>query len=120
MSEKETKVWGIPFQKGESGNPNGRPKSLNLTTLLKAELEKMNEEEDGKTNAEVLMARVMKDAMKGDYKHRELAMKYIDGLPTQQIDHTNAGMPFVMPSEIMSKHDIDANTEASSEGEDSI
>jgi len=81
---------------------------------------KISKEDDSKTNAQVLMERVMEDAKKGDYKHRELAMKYIDGLPTQQIDLTNAGAPFVMPSEIMQKHDINTNSKTSSEGEDTI
>jgi hypothetical protein len=56
---KSPKGWGRPFQKGQSGNPKGRPKgSRNKTTLIAQGLL------DGE--AEGLVRKVVEKALKGD------------------------------------------------------
>lgn len=68
--DKQVKNKGQPhrWKKGESGNPNGRPKKpLSLTSLLKDALDKVPEgEEHGRTNADLAIQALLKEAHNGN------------------------------------------------------
>jgi len=88
--EKQTdKPW--LFKKGESGNPNGRPKdSFSLITILKAELQKCPEGQDRKTYADLLIQRILKKAISdGDDAQIKNILQYIEGMPKQNLDLTS-------------------------------
>ena len=72
------------WKKGESGNPNGRPKgSLCLTTLLKKELEKLSDDEEltwaQRIAKAIPPATVNALSGKGDSRLVEFIFERIDG-----------------------------------------
>lgn len=61
-----------PFQKGQSGNPKGRPKKLpELDELLK---DCLSEETKGKTQMELIIRALVKKSLKGDIRASELLL----------------------------------------------
>lgn len=94
---------GKKFEKGESGNPNGRPKGKSFKTILEELLDLECSEEDMKdedikrvfkdsnhkiTNREILMAKMILQAKRNpDSKSAERVLNRVDGLPKQSIDH---------------------------------
>ena len=97
----ETPDGAIPFKKGESGNPNGRPPGKTFKSILndlldlKATDEDMSDEEikklfpDGKvTNREILMAKLLLTAKKdGESKSMERLMNRVDGKPIETVNN---------------------------------
>lgn len=77
------------FKPGQTGNPNGRPKTRHLTDLLGVELEKPASK-SGQTRAQRMMERLVTIALTGKRSEAIQAMKlilaYRDGLPVQPID----------------------------------
>lgn len=77
-----------PFKKGESGNPNGRPKKL-------PELDKLLADvlggEEGMTEAEAILKAMRAKAKKGDVRAAELILNRAYGKPKETIDQTNKG-----------------------------
>jgi hypothetical protein len=79
----------MPFVKGQSGNPAGKPKGaggLTLTPIIRAELEKIPEgqKESYKT---LFVKRLFKKAIvDGDEKALRMIINYVDGLPKQVIE----------------------------------
>jgi len=71
------------WKKGQSGNPNGRPKGsgLSLATLLKRKLEDVPEGAK-KTYAELLIDRILQMAIqdKNDQQIKNI-LQYIEGMP---------------------------------------
>jgi hypothetical protein len=76
-----------PFQKGVSGNPNGRPKSLTLSEAFRRQLSQLvPNDPDGRTFAEVIALRVCVAAAQGDISAaREIADR-TEGKPKQALD----------------------------------
>ena len=70
MTEKQGRKRGLgrPFQKGQSGNPNGRPPNDTcLTALLRKEIEKIClSDKQGRTWKELIVMATMKLAMEGN------------------------------------------------------
>ena len=54
------------WKKGETGNPNGRPKKLPALDLIMANV--MGQEKDGITAAEAIIMKLREQAAKGDIK----------------------------------------------------
>ena len=75
-----------PFKKGQSGNPNGRPKgTFSLITILKKKLQELKEGSD-RTYAELLVERIVKDAIAdGDDSQIKNILQYIEGMPKQTV-----------------------------------
>jgi hypothetical protein len=76
----------MPFVKGQSGNPGGRPSRDNsLTGLLRRELGKKESAEDNATRKQRLTDKLIELALNGD----TVAIKYIfdriDGKPTETV-----------------------------------
>ncbi len=78
------------FKKGQSGNPNGRPKGsgLCLTSLLKEYLEKKPEGQKEEYKHLFVKKLLKKALVDNDIKALKLIINYVDGLPKQAIDMT--------------------------------
>jgi hypothetical protein len=80
---------GVPpehskFKKGQSGNPNGRPRKLPELDKLLAEV--LGEEKDGITAGEAILKAIRAKAAKGDVRAAELLLDRAYGKPKQSID----------------------------------
>ena len=107
------------WEKGQSGNPNGRPKgSKNFTTKVREALEKIADGKDY-TYEEALIKSVLKNAIvDGDTSTQRLIWGYLDGLPQQNID-----MAVTLPKPIMDltdgiQQDNSDNKDSETEQED--
>lgn len=79
----------IPFTKGVSGNPNGRPKKEHgLTDLLRKALDEPHDE-TGITNKQMVIDKMFELANKGDAIILKYLFDRIDGKPLQTIENTN-------------------------------
>ena len=89
LAEKTVAKQLKPFQfkKGQSGNPNGRPKGsgISITTEIKKKLEDIPEGQKA-TYLQLLISRILKKAIQdGDQNMISKIWAYIDGLPKQTI-----------------------------------
>ena len=73
----------IPFKKGESGNPKGRPKLPDLREVM-AEI--LGEEKNGDTALKVIVAKLRELAAKGNIKAAEVLLARGYGLPKQVVE----------------------------------
>jgi hypothetical protein len=83
----------IPFKKGQSGNPNGRPRgSLNRSTIAKKWLEVLSQEEleDGVvkwlSNEEAITLALIQKARKGDVNAYKALMDSAYGTAKDTVD----------------------------------
>jgi hypothetical protein len=74
-----------PFRKGQSGNPNGRPKLPDINDLMDKVL---GEDKGGKTAAESILIALYQKAAKGDIRAAEVLLNRGYGLPKQKIEHS--------------------------------
>ena len=73
------------FMPGVSGNPNGRPKGLSITSLVKERLQDIPPGQE-KTYLSLFIDRILKQAIvDGDSKLIDKIWAYIDGMPRQTI-----------------------------------
>ena len=82
---------GVPpehskFKKGETGNPNGRPKKLPELHVLLADV--LGEEKDGISAAEAILKSIRAKAAKGDVRAAELLLDRAYGKPKQTSETT--------------------------------
>lgn len=75
------------FKKGQSGNPNGRPK---LPDLKEAMAKVLGEEKDGRTALEAILAALRLKAARGDAKAAELLLKYTYSQPVQKVEQSGS------------------------------
>lgn len=74
------------FKKGQTGNPNGRPKSLPAIKELLSEV--LSDEVSGVDAAKRILRVIRNKALKGDLKAAELIMDRAYGKPKQEIETT--------------------------------
>ncbi len=84
-----------PFKKGESGNPNGRPKKLPELDKLLADV--LGEEKDGTTAAEAILKALRAKATKGDIRAAEVLLERAYGKAKQSMDVTSNGQTIAVP-----------------------
>lgn len=91
------------FIEGVSGNPDGRP-AFSLLSILKAELQRCPEGQDKKTYADLIIKRMLADAIKkGDDAKIKLIWNYIEGMPPQDIKTTGELRIVEAPKEVIEK-----------------
>jgi len=73
-----------PFKKGQSGNPNGRPKKLPELDKLLADV--LGEEKDGIEAAKVILMALRAKAAKGDVRAAEVLLDRAYGKAKQSMD----------------------------------
>ena len=91
----------IPFVKGQSGNPKGRPKgSKNRSTVAKKWLAVEQNQKNPLTNKDEDMSQedlitlaLIKKARKGDVQAYQKLLDSAYGAPVQQIEQTNIEQP---------------------------
>jgi hypothetical protein len=71
------------FKKGETGNPNGRPKKLPELDKLLTDV--LNEDRKGITAAESILKALVEKAIKGDIRAAELVLNRAYGKPKEHI-----------------------------------
>ena len=96
------KQVGRPFQKGQSGNPAGRPKgSVSITTEIKRKLEETPKGQK-KTYLELLVATILKRAIEdGNEQLIRQIWNYVDGMPKESRDITLETRPILQVSSVL-------------------
>jgi len=99
---------GVPpehskFKKGQSGNPNGRPK---MPDLKEAMAKILADEKEGKTALDAILAAMRAKAAKGDVRAAEFLFDRGYGKPTQDINMKQEGLQQV---EVIIKRKGDAD-----------
>jgi hypothetical protein len=90
-----------PFKKGQSGNPNGRPKKIPELRELLANV--LGDEKDGKTAAEAILMALRAKATKGDVRAAELLLDRAYGKPKQDIELEGSFNTVIMPQPVNRK-----------------
>jgi hypothetical protein len=86
---------GNKMKKGETLNPNGRPRKLPELDKLLADV--MGEEKDGLTAAEAILKALRAKATKGDIRAAEVLLDRAYGKAKQTIDNNlNVSQPLVI------------------------
>lgn len=83
----------MPFQKGQSGNPNGRPKSEQAITPALRRL--LAAKREGKTRAEHVANVLLSLAENGDVNAIKVVLERVDGKVMDHLDLTSGGQPLV-------------------------
>lgn len=91
----------IPYQKGQSGNPNGRPKgSKNRSTIAKKWLQVIQEaknpltlESEELSQEDLITLALLKKAANGDVNAYKALMDSGYGSPVQQVEQTILEQP---------------------------
>ena len=72
-----------PWPKGQTGNPNGRPKGCTMQARLRDAIERATR--DGKDFGDAIAAVLIKLALAGDVKAIALVYERLDGKPIQPV-----------------------------------
>jgi len=113
---KNTAGLKEPWKKGETGNPNGRPKGQrNYATIYREALIKlaeMNGMEPEQMETDILL-KGLASARKGDYRFWKDVHDRLHGKPKENVDVTSGGekINFIIPGEVANKHGIKSQTE---------
>lgn len=97
------------WKKGQSGNPNGRPK---LPDIRDALAKILADEKDGYTALEATLMALRAKAVRGDIRAAEALLDRAFGRPKQAIDHTTGGdklVPNTITIELVNHADTDAD-----------
>lgn len=92
----------IPYQKGQSGNPKGRPKgSKNRSTIAKKWLQveqdlknPLTSEIETMSQEDLMTLALIKKAREGDTTAYQKLLDSAYGAPVQQVEQTNIELPF--------------------------
>lgn len=111
--EQQKRVIGKPFEKGQSGNPAGRPPgSISITTEIKKRLQEVPEGQQ-KSYLELLINRILKlGVVDGNEQMIKAIWNYIDGLPNQKLN-LEGNLIINVEKEVAEKYELDSNTENS-------
>ena len=101
MKKSDRKDNLTPFVKGQSGNPNGRPKKLPALDLIMANV--LGAEKDGISAGEAIIMKLREMAIKGDVKAATILLDRGWGKPKQNIDITTQGEKVTVPTIIFTK-----------------
>jgi len=83
----------MPFSKGKSGNPRGRPrKGETLTDLLREKLETTKTTRDKLTRKEKIAEKLLSLAESGDLGALRYVFDRLDGKPRETIEMENAAL----------------------------
>lgn len=74
------------FKKGQTGNPNGRPKKLPELDKLLASV--LGEEKDGLTAGEAILKKLRQMAVSGNVRAAEILLDRAYGKSKQPMEHT--------------------------------
>ena len=94
---------GKKMKKGETLNPNGRPKKLPELDKLLADV--LGEEKDGTTAAEAILKALRAKATKGDIRAAEVLLERAYGKAKQSMDVTSNGQTIAVPLWLTDKPD---------------
>lgn len=118
QNSANNRVKGLkPFVKGESGNPNGRPKGRrNFSTIFYDALENLAKKNgmDATQLETEIVEKALLSARKGDARFYKDLMDRVHGTAVQNVDHKTNGKD--MPTPIIS---LDALQRDNSTEEDS-
>jgi hypothetical protein len=78
---KPENIEPYKFKKGQTGNPNGRPKKLPELSKLMADI--LGDEKNGLTTAERILKAIEAKALRGDIKAAEMLLDRGYGKPKQ-------------------------------------
>ena len=78
----------MPWVKGQSGNPKGRPKKKRALSTMLLTLGSGKADGSDITRRRQLAETVWKMALGGDLAAAKLIYEYCDGKPTQRLEHT--------------------------------
>lgn len=84
------------WKKGETGNPNGRPKKLPALDLIMSNV--LGAEKDGISAGEAIIMKLREQALKGDIKAAQILLDRGWGKPKQNIDITTQGEKVTVPT----------------------
>lgn len=95
---KPIKTGLKPFQKGQTGNPNGRPKGRSLTARLRDLLDAVElggvAIPDGKQVADLLAEAIVKNALEGDHRFVATVLDRVEGKVVDKTEVTGKdGVP---------------------------
>jgi len=90
------------WKKGQSGNPNGRPKLPDLKELLAKVL---GTEDEGKSGAEAILKAMEARAKRGDVRAAELLLDRAYGKPKQDIEMAASINTVIMPKSLKQQQD---------------
>ena len=88
-----------PFKKGQSGNPNGRPKMPDLKEAISKIL---SEEKNGQSALEAVLIALFNRALKGDVRAAQELLDRGFGKSQQNIDLSTLGQPLSINVNFMS------------------
>jgi hypothetical protein len=90
-SQRKGRGLGRPFQKGQSGNPGGRPKGRTISKALRDLLDKAKLEghsvPKGQHVVDLVARIVLQGALAGDIRFLELLADRTEGKPVPPIEH---------------------------------
>lgn len=93
MEQIKKKAPSTAWKPGQSGNPNGRPKGISITEMVKSALEEI-EPKTKKPWKDLIIKRILLKATNdGDTNMLKAIWSYIDGMPKQSTDITSGGRP---------------------------
>lgn len=87
MEKQKRNTKGLkPFQPGQTGNPNGRPKKLPELDALLADV--LGDEKDGTAAAKAILMALRAKAVKGDIRAAEVLLDRAYGKARQPMEHS--------------------------------
>jgi hypothetical protein len=79
------------FQKGESGNPDGRPRGASLEAAIRRLAEMSLPRNANRSHVEAVAQKLWSKALRGDIRAIRIVLERIDGKVTQPVDVTMPG-----------------------------